>query len=164
LPNSREEPLRCCRSRVAESIQQKKSAASEKTGLLSSPTTNRRGVADTSTCRKPENRAADTRDAEVRKEAFCMGTPSPYPWDLSLSGNNGSLGCRPLFHPACRWSAPNGTPCLRGADGVNTRPAIAAAESALRSRRRGALSSAQLQSVLLNDMRTSRNVHGTTSV
>jgi hypothetical protein len=97
------------------------------------------------------------------RRLLCTGTPSPYPWDLSLSGNNGSLDANPCCILPPVGPAPNGTHiCEEGR--IDTRPAIAAAESALRSRPRGALSSAQLRSVLPDHMRKSRNVHGTASV
>jgi hypothetical protein len=112
-----------------------------------------------------ELRGRIASDAEVRKEGFfCMGTPSPIPLGFVAFGqqwlaSDAHRCC--ILPPVGRLQTAPGL--LRGGTD-STRPAIAAAESALRSRPRGALSSAQLQSVSPSHVTTSRNIQRTASV
>ena len=130
-------------------------------GSLPGPPTNRRPVGDTGAWGKPENSGRQAVLQDFGSSLCYMGTLSPNPWDLSRWGNNGPLTCREVSAPLCLPLV--GHELMRGGTDI-TRPAIAAAESALRSRPRGALSSAQLQSVSPNHVTTSRNIQRTASV
>jgi hypothetical protein len=125
-----------------------------KNDSLASPATNRRRVSDSSAWGKNRELGRQPVLQSWKQSLFNVGTLSPNPWDLSLSGNNGSLthgGLSTIVPPVGRPRT------LRGGTD-HARPTIAAAESALRSHPCGALSSAQLPTVLQNRVKRSRNI------
>ena len=90
-----EEPMRCCRSLVGEPSRRKNRLLRRTTACYRA--LQRIAVGSLIPQHGENQRTARPRPVMLKfgRRLLYTGTPSPYPWDLSLSGNNGSLDENP---------------------------------------------------------------------